>query len=155
MHGGRSSLCTLRLTDLPEGPGKVWPWVILYFGALSPFALIVSCSWHPNGAIDAYWKCWIHSIGSGSANPNLISLSMSSSRTALFCLADWWFPRCRWNSRSNWCSSSGMGTKGNSAPCRSKNLIWPNLDDQIIVLQGTLGVWILTQTWFGYFVELW
>jgi len=41
-------------TEVPEGPGNDWLWVILNFVVRSPRAFIVCCLMHPRGANDAF-----------------------------------------------------------------------------------------------------
>jgi hypothetical protein len=81
-------MITLILTNFPEGPGKVWSCVMQNFCMYSPMVLIVSCSWHPNGAIEMFGIKLYRLTGKGRAKPLFTSLSMRSSRTFLFLMAD-------------------------------------------------------------------
>lgn len=65
--GGRRCFLTLKFTDRPEGPGKVWSCVILNLGIMEPLSSIVDCLWHPNGAIEAFGILSRMDMGSGRA----------------------------------------------------------------------------------------
>jgi len=140
MHGGSFSFSTRRFTDKPDGPGNDWSCVILNFGMWIPCSLMVSCSWQPRGAMDAFGIYLYSCKGSGSAKPFTISSLISLSKTCLFLIADWWLPRFAWKSKSRSLSWWDIGVNGKVAP---NNNIFLNFSQR-----G--WSWRSSCNWFGF-----
>jgi len=84
MIGGSFSFMTRRFTELPDGLGNDWSWVILYFSVLTPISLIDHCLWQPIGAMEAFGRKWKISNGRGRAKPRSMSSEIILSRNNMF-----------------------------------------------------------------------
>jgi len=81
--GGSTVESTLELTDVPDGPGNDWSWVIRYLFILLPEESNVACFTQPRGARAAFGMCGSTVIGSGRANPHSTSSEIKFFNTSL------------------------------------------------------------------------